>query len=591
MREWLKGKWKAGSAAGVAVLASAAALNLYAGPHGSHSGDSKAPDIKHVLLISIDGMHAVDFINCSRGISGVNGGEPYCQNLAELADNGVNYLETSTSKPSDSFPGLMSIMTGGTPRTFGAFYDVAYDRSLDAPAETTGNGVYGSPGLCTPNTAPTGSTTEFDEGVDLDKTKLNGGAPTGVDGGILSIDPNKLDRDPANNCAPVYPWNFVRTNTIFGVIHGVGGYTAWSDKHPSYSSVSGPGDGTNVDDYYSPEINSIPVALPSVPGCNPLPDQTAVAASNAWTDSFQNIQCYDGLKVKAVLNWIDGLTHSGGSYGKTPEIFGMNFQVVSVGEKLIEKSVTPTVTGGYLDPEGRPTPALLSEIEFADVSIGKMVRALRDRGLLNSTLIIISAKHGQSPIDSSRYTGITTSGPVTTSPATILDANGCLPTSESPSNPTGIGPTEDDVSLIWLDSNCSTSDAVQMLETQSPATNNIAGIGEIFAGRSLIQMFNSPERDSRTPNIIVTPNIGVTYSGSTKKLAEHGGFSHDDTNVMLLVSNPALPRETVTSPVETMQIAPTVLEALGLDPGQLDAVKLQHTQGLPALPFQSNDDK
>jgi hypothetical protein len=38
---------------------------------------------------------------------------------------------------------------------------------------------------------------------------------------------------------PVYPWNFVRTNTIFGV--AAGGYTAWTDKHPSYSSVAGPG--------------------------------------------------------------------------------------------------------------------------------------------------------------------------------------------------------------------------------------------------------------------------------------------------------------------------------------------------------------
>ena len=43
----------------------------------------------------------------------------------------------------------------------------------------------------------------------------------------------------------------------------------------------------------------------------------------------------------------------------------------------------------------------------------------------------------------------------------------------------------------------------------------------------------------RTPDIIVTPDIGVTYSGSTKKLAEHGGFSRDDTNVILLVSNPS----------------------------------------------------
>ena len=97
--------------------------------------------IKHVLLISIDGMHAVDFLNCKNGIAGINGGAPYCPNLAELATTGVNYLYGSTTKPSDSFPGLMGIVTGGTPRTVGAFYDVSYDRSLAPPAKTTGNGL------------------------------------------------------------------------------------------------------------------------------------------------------------------------------------------------------------------------------------------------------------------------------------------------------------------------------------------------------------------------------------------------------------------------------------------------------------------
>src|SRR5580700_10330476 len=228
--------------------------------------DYRNQHIRHVLLISIDGMHALDFINCSKGISEVNGGKSYCPNLAELAETGVNYLDTATSKPSDSFPGLMALMTGGSPRTVGAFYDVAYDRTYDAPINTTGNGVAGTgPGGCKANLAGTGSTTEFDEGIDVNKLALNGGAPAGVDGGIQSIDPTKLDRDPGNNCAPVYPWDFVRTNTIFGVIHAAGGYTAWSDKHPSYSAVSGHGSGGKaVDDYYSPDINSIPAPLPGV---------------------------------------------------------------------------------------------------------------------------------------------------------------------------------------------------------------------------------------------------------------------------------------------------------------------------------------
>jgi hypothetical protein len=566
--------------AGAGLLAAVMSLAARADAAFGYGGSGT----KHVLLISIDGMHAVDFLNCLQEISGVNNGNPYCPNLAQLAQTGVNYLETSTSKPSDSFPGLMALVTGGSPRTVGAFYDVAHDRVLAPPATTTGNGV--AAGTCTPG-VPNGSTTEFDEGIDYDQTQLNGGNPSGGSGGIASINPQRLVRDPFNNCAPVFPWNFVRTNTIFGIIHAAGGYTAWSDKHPSYSAVSGPGDGTNVDDYYSPEINSIPVNLPQVTilPCNPLPDQTAVSSSNAWTDSFANIQCYDSLKVQAILNQIDGKDHSGTVKRPVPVIFGMNFQVVSVGQKLIEKSTS--MTGGYVDNVGTPTPALLGEIEFADTSIGRMVAELKAQGLYNSTLIVISAKHGQSPINSARYLGIgvPSNSPITTSPAMILQD--LLPYSESPANPTGIGPTEDDISLLWLTDSSQTGNAVTMLENTSPTTNNIAGIGQIFSPPAIDQMFNPPglppNGDPRTPDIIVQPNIGVTYSGSTKKLAEHGGFSHDDTNVVMLVSNPSISSATVTSSVETAQIAPTILAALGFDPHKLTAVQLQGAQILPGL--------
>jgi len=217
-----------------------------------------------------------------------------------------------------------------------------------------------------------------------------------------------------------------------------------------------------------------------------------------------------------------------------------------------------------------------------------MIDAIKAQRLWNSTLIIISDKHGQSPIDSSRYLGISTftGDPITTSPATMAATIGCIPVSESPLNPTGIGPTEDDVSMLWLDSSCTTERVVELLENQSPSTNNIAGIGEIFWGASLTQLFNAPglppTGDPRTPDILVTPNIGVTYSGSTKKLAEHGGFSHDDTNVMMLLSNPSLTATTVTTPVETMQIAPTILKALGLDPNGLQAVQQEGTAVLPS---------
>jgi hypothetical protein len=577
----------------VTILALMSALTLSAGPAANQTdiGNLNRSGIQHVLLISIDGMHALDLINCSNGIAGANNGVPYCPNIASLRLHGVDYLYAYTSEPSDSFPGLMALVTGGSPRSVGAFYDDAYDRSLAPPARTTGDGLASGP--CVPFGVPSGTTTEYDEGIDLNQARLNGGAPGAglADGGVASIDPRRLVRDPAKGCAPVYPWNFVRTNTIFGVVHAAGGYTAWSDKHPSYSSVNGPGNGTNVDDYYSPEINSIPVSLPGISAggmsCHPLPDQTAVTSSDTWTNSFENIQCYDTLKSNAVVNWILGRNHSGTAPKPVPVVFGMNFQTVSVGQKLIEKTLTPTVVGGYLDAQGTPTPSLLSAIQYVDGQIGRMVAALQAKGLSNSTVFIITAKHGQSPIDSSRYLGISTfsGNPISTSPATIAANAGCLPFSESPLNPTGLGPTEDDVSLVWLSNNCTTDSVVEMLQSQSPASNNIAGIGEIFYGAGITQLFNAPglppNGDPRTPDILVTPHIGVTYSGSTKKLAEHGGFAHDDTNVMMLVSNPSIKAATITAPVTTMEVAPTILKVLGLNPNALQSVQQEGTAPLP----------
>ena len=552
----------------------------------AQDGDWDRSQIRHVLLVSIDGFHAVDYLNCSQGIAGVNNGAPYCPNLAQLASTGVNYVAASTSKPSDSFPGLMNIMTGATPRTMGVYYDVAYDRSLDGPAVATayGNG----PGTCTAGGTPTGFTTEYDEGIDMDYTKLNGGAPGAglTDGGIASIDKDRLDRDPAKGCAPVYGWDFVRTNTIFGVIHKAGGYTAWSDKHPSYSSVAGPGGGS-LNDYYSPEINSNVVALPGVTtptgiSCSTIPDPGANLT--AWTNSFQNIQCYDTLKVNAVLNEIKGLTH-GGSKAHVPQIFGMNFQAVSVGQKLIESSAS--LTGGYKDAAGTPTQSLYNEIVFVDDSIGEWVQELKDRGLYESTLVIITAKHGQSPIDPHLYKAVpgkTSSG---LSPATIIanDLPAAMPPTENP-NGTGVGSTEDDVSLLWLTNPSYTDQAVALLESNLTTF----GAGQIFYGPTLALNYDKPGLgpglDPRTPDIIVTPNIGVTYTGSATKLAEHGGFAHDDTNVILLLSNPAFSPRTVYTAVGTNQVAPTVLKALGLNPASLDAVRLEGTSVLPDINLQ-----
>ena len=521
--------------------------------------------VRHVLLLSIDGMHAVDFYNCAHGVTGLNGGNPYCPNLAALAGTGINYVATSSSKPSDSAPGLMALVTGGTPRTTGVYYDVAFDRTLDGPQITTGTGLAAAP--CTPFAVPTGTTTDNDQGIDIDDTKLNGGA----DATAAAIDPRKLSRNPAAGCAPVYPWNFLRTNTIFGVIHAAGGYTAWIDKHPSYAMVAGPG-GTGLNDYYAPEVDSNVVALPGIKtslgaSCSTVRDATAPS----WNASFEDIQCYDALRVDALLNEIAGKTHNG-SRAVTPTIMGMNFQSVYTGESVDEPGVG---TGGYQNAAGQPSELLLQEIEAVDVSIGDIVNALKDRGIYDDTLIIITAKHGASPIDTSRYVANTNT------PATLLGTR--IPFSESPLNPTGIGATEDDVSVLWLKKGESVSAAVDLLEQNAAAI----GLGQIYFGPTLSLNYNvggwEPGQDPRTPDIIVTPNIGVTYSGSTTMIADHGGFAHDDTNVMLLVSNPRFRPQTVFDGTTTAQVAPTILKALGLDPEALDAVRAEGTAVLPEI--------
>ena len=547
-----------------------------------HDHEWEKSRIRHVLLISIDGMHAADFSNCAQGIAGANGGKPYCPNLAALATTGVNYTAASSSKPSDSFPGLMTIVSGATPRAMGVYYDVAYDRSLNGPQVQTGNG--NGPGRCTAGAPPTGFTTEYEEGLDFDQTKINGGAPGAslTDGGIKSLDATKMDRDPARGCAPVYPWQFVRVNTIYGVIHNAGGYTAWSDKHPAYASVAGR-DGVGVlDDYYSPEINSNVIGLPGVMtpagmSCASVPD--GAADPTAWTTSFKNIQCYDTLKVNAILNEIAGKTHSG-AHAKTPTIFGMNFQAVSVGQKLVENGTT----GGYLDAAGTPTDGLLSEIEYVDDSVGQMVIKLKDRGLYESTLVIITSKHGQSPIDPNALDRIPDKTSNGLSPATLISnqLHAAMPASEDP-NGSGIGATEDDVSLLWLTNPSFTDAAVALLE----ANRAQIGGGQLFYGSSLALNYNwpglPPTGDPRTPDIILTPNVGAIYTGSTKKVMEHGGFAHDDVNVMLLLSNPAIRPHTVFSEVGTLQVAPTILKALGLDPSNLDGVRLEGTGALPGV--------
>jgi hypothetical protein len=395
------------------------------------------------------------------------------------------------------------LLTGGSPTTTGFWYDVTYNRKLSPPAQTTPYGIPGSPNACP---SVQGTQIGFDEEIDANYLKLDGGG---------TINPNWLPRDPARGCAPVYPHEYLRVNTIFEVAKEAGRYTAWSDKHPAYEWVNGPS-GKGVDDFYAPEINSIPVALPSVSGCSPLPDPDNATPDNAWTDSILNIRCYDQLKVNFILNEINGKTHTGGSKAPVPAIFGMNFQSVSVGQKLHGN--------GYADDLGTPSVGLAGQLDYVDQALGSIVAELKKQGLWESTVLIVGAKHGQSPIDLQKVTRIPGS-----TPADVIGSAYAFDMS-------------DDASLIWLKDPALITDVLPVLST--PSNQQALGVQEIFAGETLKTRWNNPGADERTPDIILKTNTGVIFTGG-KKIAEHGGLNEDDYHVALLFAGGKLEHRVV----------------------------------------------
>jgi len=90
---------------------------------------------EHVLLISVDGMHAVDLANWIK--SHPDG------NFAKLAGHGIVYPNAFTTAPSDSYPGMIAQVTGASPKTAGLFYDDSYDRTeYPSKASYTSQGYF-----------------------------------------------------------------------------------------------------------------------------------------------------------------------------------------------------------------------------------------------------------------------------------------------------------------------------------------------------------------------------------------------------------------------------------------------------------------
>src|SRR6266567_243322 len=255
--------WRAAAIAASAttVLGGTTLASAATGQPG-HGG--LAGGVRHVLLISADGLHQQDLAWYVRTY-------PHSV-LAALDHQGLEYSNAETPFPSDSAPGMVAQVTGG---------EAAYEEAIDVNpnALDAGQGLAGLPGSIlqmTPNL-------------------------------LQVIDPAKLPVDP-KTCKPIYPNQYLQVNTIFNVASDHGLRTAWSDKHPAYQMFSGPS-GNGVQDYFTPEINSQALGFP---------------AGDDWTKDNAATMQYDSYKVQAILNEIDGFDHSGKHHLLTHSAAGNN---------------------------------------------------------------------------------------------------------------------------------------------------------------------------------------------------------------------------------------------------------------------------
>jgi hypothetical protein len=565
----MRGHFKKGAC--VAVAAGALAIGIpvtaaaghgdgeHQGHHEGGPGHHQGSGIQHVLLISVDGLHQSDL---RWYVANHPGSE-----LAKLAGGGAQYTRAQTPVPSDSDPGMTAQMTGGNPRSTGVYYDVAYNHSLYEAGTTSCHGQ------------PTGADVVYDSPDDKDVTRLDAGQGLpGLPGSILQMTqtpqdllvPGTFPVDPAT-CKPIPPNSYLKVNTIFNVAHDAGLLTAWSDKHAVYSSFNGPS-GNGITDMFAPEIDS-----------NALhPDGSPYPAGVIWTSTNALTRQYDSYKVQAILNEIDGYNHSHTAHPGVPAIFGMNFQTVSTAQKLF---TSDGMNGGYLPGTTTPVPLLQRALDYINTQLKTFDDELKAQGLADSTAIVLSAKHGQSPLDPNQLTRIK-DGP-------IVDAiNAAWTAAHTGAGNLIVAGTNDDAFQAYLsDTRQQAANFVKDYLWSHPATGVAydgsartlphSGLAKIYAGKDAARFFGVPVSDPAHPGLWGTVQVGVVFTGGSK-IAEHGGNNPGDRNVPIVVYAPGAVRSGVYDrSVETTQIAPTILNLLGLNPTALRAVQLEGTEVLP----------
>ena len=491
-----------------------------------------AAPARHVIIISIDGLHEADLTDPAT--------RDQVPNIMGLAHSGIWYQNASCTHPSDSFPGSLAYLTGAGPATTGVYYDDTFCRSLVAP----GGGA----------DSPLGTQVRLTATIDKQPRMLSGGG----DFDASSVDPAKLPLDPAHGFAPVYPHNYLKVNTIFEIAHSAGLRTAFLEKHPSYEIASGPS-GKGIDDMYCPEIDA-PAAL--IDG--KLMDGYSAPAGTKLGQIIHNlplVMAYDDMKLAALLREIGGQDSRGRGRPGPPALAAMNLQSVNIGQKSLTGGIDQVGAGESVSRE------LTDALHHSDDNIATIVRQLHQSGLWDDTLIVLTAKHGNSPrIGKASVAG---GGRI----LTALKAAGI----------DVAGYTQDQIALFWLADSGQTSNAAGVLQAMRDGPDN-PGIDQILWGDSLKAAGLAGPAD-RMPDLVLTAKPGMFLLDLLSKRAEHGALNDDDTHVPLILCggavDPARRGSVMATKVKSTQIAVTVLRALGLDASALQGARIDKTQALP----------
>jgi hypothetical protein len=504
----------------------------------SHTGRAQsvaatAAAARHVLIISIDGLHQADVTDPALAAQ--------IPTILSLAQSGIQYANAHTTRPSDSFPGTLAYLTGAGPATTGVYYDVGYSRSLDAPNASPGD--------------LRGAMVKLTEILDKNYDVLDGGG----DFGFQSLSTANMLLDPSRNFSPVYPHEYLRINTIFEVAHAAGFRTVMMDKHPVYEIASGPS-GRGLDDLYCPEIGAkVALVDGKLLDATDAPQGTQLRRSNQSADLTR---AYDDLKLAAMLRQIRGEDARGTSHPGPPGLIAMNFQAVNIAEKDKDH-------GGIEMVNGREAPSQLlkDNLHHVDDDLAQIVAAIKSAGLWDQTLIVLTAKHGNNP-----RVGKCSGGGLLLVDKTLADAGVSLGAQAA-----------DDAGVFWFLDPALVPRAAKAIQEIKDNGNPI-DLDGIYFGDSLKSAGLAGPTD-RTPDLVITLKPGKVLIDDLPRRCEHGGFVEDDIHVPLILCGGSIPAERrgaiVQSPVDTKQIAVTAVKALGLDPGLLEGAKIEKTQSLP----------